>query len=254
VRVLAAATLKHRYADSVLGYFWALAQPLGMFAVLYLVFGQAFKLDQSIPNFPVFLLIGLALFLFFSDATTRAMAEIVAQSHLMRKLPLSPLILVVAVSVTSLVDFGLYVAALAVFVGISGIVPQLDWLGLIPLVLELYVFVFAVSMILATLNARFRDVGAIWDLLTKAFFYGSGIFFPVQLLPQWAERLALVNPFGQVMQDARALVLDDQHILTLPEALGGPIAYAAPVAITGALFAFGVLFFQRRQPWFAEGV
>jgi len=172
----------------------------------------------------------------------------------MRKLPLSPLIVVIAVSVTSLVDFGFYAAALAVFVGVSGIVPQLDWLGLIPLVLELYIFILGVSMIAATLNARFRDMGAIWDILTRAFFYGSAIFFPVQLLPQWAERLILVNPFGQVMQDARVLILYDQDIVTLPDVLGGPIAYAAPVAITVGLFAFGVLFFRWRQPWFAEGM
>jgi len=254
VRVLAGATLKQRHKDSVLGYFWSLAQPLGLFAVLYLVFGHAFRLDDRIPNYPIFLLIGFSLFLFLAEAPARTMSELLAQSQLMRKLPLSPLIVVIAVSVTSLIDFGFYIAALAVFVGVSGIVPQLDWLGLIPLVLELYIFILGVSMIAATLNARFRDMGAIWDILTRAFFYGSAIFFPVQLLPQWAERLALVNPFGQVMQDARVLVLYDQDIVTLPEVLGGPIAYAVPVAITAGLFAFGLLFFRWRQPWFAEGL
>lgn len=254
VRVLAGATLKQRHKDSVLGYFWSVAQPLGLFAVLYLVFGHAFRLDDRIPNYPIFLLIGLALFLFFAETPARTMSELLGQSQLMRKLPLSPLLVVVAVSVTSLIDFGFYIAALTVFVAVSGIVPHLDWLALIPLVLELYVFVLAVSMIAATLNARFRDMGAIWDILTRAFFYGSAIFFPVQLLPQWAEWPILINPFGQVMQDARVLVLDDHDIVTLSEALGGPIAYAAPFAITAGLFAFAVLFFQRRQPWFAEGL
>ena len=254
VKVLAGATLKPRYADATLGYFWTLAQPLGLFAVLYLVFGHAFRLNATIPNYAIFLLIGIALFQFFSEATTSTMAEIVGQSQLMRKLPLPPLVIVVAVSVSSLIDFALHAVALAVFVAISGIAPHFDWLMLIPLVLELYVFVLGVSMILAALHAQFRDMQAIWGLATRMFFYGSAIFFPVSLLPDWARSLVLGNPFGQVMQDVRALVLGGQDILTVPEAMGGVLAYAVPVALTALLFAFGYVFFQRRQPWFAEGL
>ncbi len=254
VKVLAGATLKLRYADATLGYFWTLAEPLGLFAVLYVVFGQAFRLDATVPNYAIFLLIGIALFQFFSEATTRTMGEIVAQSQLMRKLPLPPLVIVLAVSVSSLIDFALHAVALAVFVAISGITPQLDWLALIPLVLELYVFVLAVSMIVAALHAQFRDMRAIWDLATRMFFYGSAIFFPLSLLPGWAQGLILGNPFGQVMQDARALILDSQDIVTVPEAMGGPLAYAVPVVLTAVLFAFGYVFFRRRQPWFAEGL
>jgi len=254
VKVLAGATLKLRYADATLGYFWTLAEPLGLFAMLYVVFGQAFRLDATVPNYAIFLLIGIALFQFFSEATTRTMGEIVAQGQLMRKLPLPPLVIVVAVSVSSLIDFALHAVALAVFIAISGIAPHLDWLALIPLVLELYVFVLGVSMIVAALHAQFRDMRSIWDLGTRMFFYGSAIFFPVSLLPGWAQAVVLGNPFGQVMQDARALILDSQDTVTVPEAMGGPLAYAVPLVLTALLFVFGYVFFRRRQPWFAEGL
>ena len=254
VKVLAGATLKLRYADATLGYFWTLAEPLGLFAVLYVVFGQAFRLDATVPNYAIFLLIGIALFQFFSEATTRTMGEIVAQSQLMRKLPLPPLVIVLAVSVSSLIDFALHAVALAVFIAISGIAPHLDWLALIPLVVELYVFVLAVSMIIAALHAQFRDMRSIWDLGTRMFFYGSAIFFPVSLLPGWAQAVVLGNPFGQVMQDARALILDSNDTVTVPDAMGGPLGYAVPLLLTALLFAFGYVFFRRRQPWFAEGL
>jgi len=254
VKVLAGATLKLRYADATLGYFWTLAEPLGLFAVLYVVFGQAFRLDATVPNYAIFLLIGIALFQFFSEATTRTMGEIVAQSQLMRKLPLPPLVIVLAVSVSSLIDFALHAVALAVFIAISGIAPHLDWLALIPLVLELYVFVLGVSMIVAALHAQFRDMRSIWDLGTRMFFYGSAIFFPVSLLPGWAQAVVLGNPFGQVMQDARALILDSNDTVTVPDAMGGPLGYAVPLLLTALLFAFGYVFFRRRQPWFAEGL
>ncbi|MDQ4145084.1 MAG: ABC transporter permease [Actinomycetota bacterium] len=252
VKVLAATAFKVRYTDTALGYFWSLARPLGLFAVLYVVFGLAFRLEHMVPNYPIFLLLGLVLFFFFSEATSRTMSSIVEQGPLLRRVAFPPLVIVIAATVFSLINFGLNLVALTVFVAGSGIAPNFSWLLLIPLMLELYVFTLAVSMILGTLHARFRDMEAIWELVTRIFFYASAIFFPVQLLPAWAERLTLVIPFGQVMQDVRALVLPPHDALTAADLLGGPIGYVWPLAITAGLFLIAIAFFRRQQPWFAE--
>lgn len=253
MKVLALTAFKLKYADSALGYFWSLARPLALFGILYVVFGRALGLGTD-EHYPLFLLLGVVLYTFFADATTRTMTSIVDHNSLLRKVAFERLIIPVSSSVTALINFGLNLLAIVIFVAWDGIVPGFDWLLLIPLFLELYVFVLGASLILATLFARLRDVGAIWEVLIRVFFYAFAIIFPLQLLPLWAQRAVIVNPFAQVMQDVRAIVLGSEETVTVTDVLGGALGMLAPLAITIALFVGGVVFFKRQEHWFAEQV
>ena len=73
-----------------------------------------------------------------------------------------------------------------VFVAWNQIPPRLNWLLLVPLLLEFYVFVLGVSLILATLFVRFRDIGQVWELATQLILYATPIIYPVGFLPEWA--------------------------------------------------------------------
>jgi ABC-2 type transport system permease protein len=252
VRVLAATAFKLKYEDSLLGYFWSLARPLGLFLILYLVFGRALRLGDQYADYPLFLLLGVVLFFFFLDATMRAMTSIVDQSQLLRKVSFPRVIIPIAVSVTALVTLGLNLVAIAAFLAWNQVVPRVDWLLILPLIVELYAFTLGTSLLLAVLFAYFRDIGAIWELGTRAFFYAGAIIIPVQLLPGWAERAVLLVPFTQVMQDVRALILPDTDVVTTGDVLGGAIGYVGPIAITVAVLLLGLLFFRRQEPWFAE--
>ena len=58
---------KIRYTHSVLGYFWSVLNPLIFFGIYYVVFSVFMRLD--VPNYPGFLLLGVALWQFFSEGT-----------------------------------------------------------------------------------------------------------------------------------------------------------------------------------------
>jgi ABC-2 type transport system permease protein len=116
--------------------------------------------------------------------------------------------------------------------------------------------VLAVSLILAAVFIRLRDVGQVWDLVLQLFFYASPIIYPIGYLPNWARKLAFLNPFTQVLQQVRAIVLYPDlgsNKITAHQALG-PWLGLAPIAIVLVLLAGGVLFFRREEPWFAERV
>ena len=59
----AKSDLKIRYRNSVLGIFWSLIEPLLMLGVLFVVFSTMFKFE--IPNFPIYLLVGIVCYNFF---------------------------------------------------------------------------------------------------------------------------------------------------------------------------------------------
>ena len=76
-----------------------------------------------------------------------------------------------------------------------------------PPAIELLAFVLGVSLILSTLFVGLRDISQLWELIAQLFMYASPIMYPVGYLPEWAQRIVFLNPFTQVIQDARALVL-----------------------------------------------
>jgi ABC-2 type transport system permease protein len=251
IRVLAGAQLKVRYADSVLGYAWAVIKPLALFAILYVVFGRALRFGGEVDNYPVFLLIGIVLFMFFADATTGGMQSLAAQGQLLRRLAFPRVIVPLTTSATAVVGLLLNVAVLVVFFVATDEMPSLGWLLVPFLLVELYLFTLGLTLFLATVFLWLRDIGAVWELLLRVMFYGLAIIYPLQLLPEWGQRVVLFSPFAQVMQDIRALVLGGADVVTAGD-VGGLAGYLVPLGITAAVFVLGLGVFKWAEPRLAE--
>jgi ABC-2 type transport system permease protein len=125
------------------------------------------------------------------------------------------------------------------------------------LLLELYVFTLAIALILATVFVRLRDVGQVWDLVVQVFFYASPIVYPIGYLPPWARTAVFLNPFTQVLQDLRAVVLYPDlkpNRLTVTDAFGFTGARLIPIGIVILLAVGALILFRREEPYFAERV
>jgi ABC-2 type transport system permease protein len=256
LRVIAATEFKLKYTTSALGYVWSIVKPLSYFAVLWVVFGRFFKLGAVFEQYPLYLLIGIVLWTFFADASNLGMFSLVGRVELLRRLAFPRLVIPISATLVSAITLVINLLLVGVFIGISHERPQLGWLLIPLLLLELYAFIIGVSVILATLFVRFRDVGQVWELALQLLFYASPIIYPLGLLPAWARTISMLNPFTQVTQDVRALVIPDApagQILTAPDVLG-PYGRVFPILISIAVVIGGIALFRREEPWFAERV
>jgi ABC-2 type transport system permease protein len=254
LQVIVLAEFKLKYAGSVLGYAWSVIKPLSLFIVLYLIFGRVFKLGLVSEFYAVSLLVGIVLYSFFSDATTQGMMSLVYRESLLRRMRFPRMMIPTAATLTAALTFGVNVLVVVAFIAWKRIVPQLDWLLLVPLVLELYVFILGMALVLATLFIPLRDMGQVWELGTQLLFYASPIIYPLTLLPLWAQKLEFLNPFTQILQDVRSLVFYEDvpsNNITAADVLG-EYGRLIPIAIALGIFAFGVALFKRYEPWFAE--
>lgn len=250
LRVIAGVQFKLKYVDSALGYVWSLAKPLAYFGVLWVVFGRFF--DTGVGRFPLYLLIGIVMFTFVTDAVGMALPSIVERGPLLRRIAFPPLVIPLSATVTALMTFAVNLVAVAVFVAATRIVPDPSWLLLVLLLLELYVFVVGLSLVISTLFVRFHDVGPIWELATQLLLFATPIMYPITILPEWAEQLEMMNPFVQVLQDVRYIVLGPHPALgTLPTSVA---EHVVPIAITLATFVLGVVLHRSEAPRFAERV
>jgi ABC-2 type transport system permease protein len=255
LRVIVLAEFKLKYAGSALGYVWSVVKPVSLFLVLYLIFGRVFELDSLSPFYGMALLMGIVLFTFFADATSQGMVALVHRESLLRRMRFPRVIIPTAATLTAAMTFAINALVVVGFIAWERITPQLDWLLLVPLLLELYVFVLGLALILATLFVSLRDMGQVWELGAQLLLYLSPVVYPVTLVEKlWIQEAMFLFPFTQVLQDVRALVLYDDSsgmTVTASGAFGG-LGRLVPIAITLVVFAFGYALFKRNEPWLAE--
>jgi ABC-2 type transport system permease protein len=254
--VIAVAEFKLKYTGSVLGYVWSVLRPLALFTLLYLVFGRVFDLNELSPYYGVALLIGIVLFTFFSDATTLALISIVARDAVIRKLAFPRFIIPSAATVTALLTLLINWTVVLGFVFFKGITPTWEWLLLPLLLVELYAYVLGVGLLLSALYVRLRDLQQVWDLALQLFFYASPIVYPVGFLPPEVRKIIFLNPFTQILQDVRSIVLypdDPENIITANDVYG-TFGRLIPLSVVVALLVAGYVVFRREEPWFAERV
>lgn len=246
-----------RYQGSVLGYLWALLRPLFMFAILYVVFGLVLRFGDAVPNFPVYLLLGIVLWSFFTEATKQGMTSIVGRGDLIRKIHFPKYIIVIAGTINALINLLFNLLIIGVFILLSGAEVQWYAVLLFPLLLiELYAFSLALAFFLATINVRYRDINHIWDILLQGGFYASAIFYPLTIIAERSEplaRLIIANPVSQIIQDSRYLLVTSETMTTY--SLNGTfLAYMLPVGIIAAVTYFAVTYFKMRSARFAEDI
>ncbi len=257
LRVIGAIDFKARYADAALGYVWSLAKPLAYFGVLWLVFAHLLRTANQTGNFALFLLIGILLYTFFVDAVTVMLPSIVHGGAILRRLAFPPILIPLSASVSVFFTFCANVSALVIFVAVQKVAPRAEWLLVVPLLAELYVFCVSVGLLLAALYVRFRDIGQVWELASQLLFFASAIFYPVGILPNWAQRVAFLNPFVQVMQDIRHIVLggaSGPNDVTAAKVYADAGGRLIPIAIVAVVFLGALALFRREGRYFPERI
>lgn len=246
---------KIRYQDSVLGYLWSLLKPLLMFVVLYVVFVNFLKVGSDIKNFPVYLLFGLMLWNFFNEMTAQSLTAIVGRGDLIRKIRIPRWMIIVSTSIAALINLALNGVVLVIFMAINKI-DITPYILLLPLIiLQLYIFTLGVSLFLAAAYVKYRDISYIWEVFLQAGFYATPIFYPLTIITSVpVQKILLMNPLAQMIQDARFLVVNQEQTITVHRIFDGGYYMYIPFIITAFVLLIGVLYFRKESKYFAENI
>jgi ABC-type polysaccharide/polyol phosphate export permease len=206
-----------RYKRSVLGVFWTLLEPLLTMAVMAFVFTAL--LSRTLPNFPVYLLCGLNVWGYFAQSTNSAMRDFVATERLISRVYLPQSVFVIVAITTGLVNFliegvALFAITLVIVGSISIYVPTL----ILPLFI-MTIFNLGLGLVLAPLSAYFSDMNNIYNIFLRLLLYLSAIFYPVDILPDWLQKIVALNPVYQFI-----------HIFR------NPIYYGTPIPLDSLLY------------------
>jgi ABC-2 type transport system permease protein len=249
--LLSVTEFKRTYFGTVLGYLWSLLRPLLLFAVLLFVFTKIFRLGSQVPHYPVLLLFNVVLFGFFSESTQAAVTSVVSQESVVRKTQFPRMVIPLSVVVTSLFNLGMNLIVVLVFILASGVDPTWTWLLFPLIVVVLFVYATAVSLLLSSLYVRFRDTAIIWSVMAAALFYATPVLYPIEKAPSNYRDLLLLNPLTPLFEQARKWVIDPSAPGAV-SASGGWTHLLVSFAIFAVICVLGAWYFNREAPRIAE--
>ena len=251
VKNIGLSDFKVKYNASILGYFWTLAKPLMLFGILYTVF-TLLKIGKDIPYYAIQLLTGIILWTFFSECSITSMNSMVNKGGLIRKIYFPREIIVIASSLTSFITMLLNLAVIPVFMFINHVPVSWQILFVIPLLVELFLLTIGLSLLLAALFVRFRDIGHIWEVTLQGMFYATPIIYAPSQIPQRLQGILLSNPVAQIIQDVRYSVITPSAIT--PAQVMNDVVVFVPYLLSLAILVIGVGYFNKASGTLAEDV
>ena len=238
----AVSDLKIRYRNSVLGVLWSFVEPLLLLAVLFIVFSTMFKFE--IPNFPIYLLLGIVCYRFFQNGTSLALSSLTNRSATITQIYFPRSIPGLSAGITSAIMLVCELAVLGIFMVSFQFIPPITIL-LLPLVLALeLLLVFGIALPLSVLNVKFKDTEFLWQVVVSAGFFLTPIFYQFDMLPEMIQNVLQFSPMVQIVTMAHHVVLYG----TLPSVTS--ILYA--VGSISAITVIGYLIFRKYQARIAE--
>jgi ABC-2 type transport system permease protein len=233
--------LKVKYTSSVLGAVWSLLNPVVFLAVFSFV---TVALRANVPDFPVYLLSGLLAWNLFSVALSTGARSVVDNANLVKKVAFPREVLPLASIGVALVDFALQSAVLLPFIVVTGHGLRLSTIWLYPIAIAaLLVLTLAVTLWIAALNVRYRDVQHLLGLALLVWFWFTPIVYPgavVQglLVERGVWNLFLLNPMCVIVlgfQRALYGVVAPGGEQVLPTVSAGWLAGMLSLVLAGSL-------------------
>jgi lipopolysaccharide transport system permease protein len=200
---LSAHRIHVRYKQSLLGFAWAVLQPLSLMLIYTLVFSGIAKVSSGGIPYPVFAFAALLPWTFFSTALTNATNGLVSHAHLVTKVYFPREILPLSYVIAALFDLLIASTVMAGLMFYYHVTITAQVLWLLPIVAVLAAFVTGMSLIFSATQVRFRDIGMAMPLLMQLWMFASPVVYPLDQVPARFRGLYDLNPMVGIIESFR---------------------------------------------------
>ncbi len=237
---LAKAQFKLKNEGSYLGVFWYLLEPLALFLIILVI--QGVFAVEGISYYPLYLLLGLIMFNFFSKTTNRASRIIADNSGFIKSIKISYESLVVSevleASFSHFFEIILFVIFMLIF--------KAPLAGLIfyPLIFGfVFIFVLGLSFILTTLGTYINDLDNVWRVINRLLFFATPLFY-ITVKNSFIYKLNLFNPIFYYISIARDIIIYNS--------ISGLWIILGAITFSFIFLILGIIIFEKYKYKFAE--
>ncbi len=237
--------IKIKYKQTVLGFAWAVLQPLLMMVIFTFFFGKALNVPSQNLPYPVFVFSGLLLWNTFASGLTSSANSMVNNAHIIKKIYFPRLIIPVSSILVALFDF---LMAFILFVPLLAYYKQaVSWSLLWAWPMALTITLIATlgpGCLLSALNVKYRDFRYVIPFLVQVLFFLTPVIYPISLLKYPLLQYVLVcSPMYAAVELFRYPITGIQPDLS----------FIVLSLVSGLILLFtGVFYFKKTEDFFAD--
>jgi ABC-2 type transport system permease protein len=236
--------LRGRYKRTALGFLWTFLSPTLQMLVYYTIFPLMGR-GRGIPNYPVFLFVGIITWGFFGSSLTGGTSAVLSQGGMVKKIyfprEVLPITFVTSNFIHMLYSFVIIFAA--VFLSGIGINPVA--LLYLPLVMILeYIFALSVTLILSALTVYFRDLQNIMHTIYLLWWFSTPVFWSIETQNAGRQKLLMLNPMAPVIVAYRDILYSKK----IPDMA----SFLQTLVVCSICLVIGILVFTKLKKHFAE--
>ncbi len=235
--------LKVRYKQTLLGVFWAVLQPALTAFIFTIIFSQVARFETTDVPYWLYALSGFTFWTFTNSSVNFASNSLVHHKELVTKIYFPRMIVPISAVGGYFVD--LVPTLLILFGGMIVYGISIGWeILFLPLFLIfLLVITVSVSLLLAAVNVRFRDVKFIIPFLLQIWLFISPVFYPSDWIPAKWKYIFALNPMTGCLEGFRRILFGTQLDI---------IVLLISIFTAAVLFVAGVTIFRRMEDDFAD--
>ncbi len=213
---LSTMDLKLKYQNSKIGFLWSFLKPLLQFIAYYTVFQVILKVSDS-PDYPLRLFLGILIWTLFTDSTSNGMMSYVGKKTIVTKINIQKSILPVSAFLTAVFNFLLNLIIFLVLYHIisPNFLKIYHFSNLLLFLVSLALFsgaLVSINIILATLNALFRDIQSIWEIFLMYGVFLSPIMYTLPIPNQFLGLYYFVNPIAFPLENIRSIFFESSGL------------------------------------------
>jgi len=199
--------IKVLYAQTVLGFSWAILQPLIQIVIFTIVFGKVAKVSsEGVPYF-LFTTLAIIPWTYMSQAMSQSSQSLVQGQHMLGKVYFPRLIFPLTPVLARLIDFGISVLILIVVLLYYQVTPTWNYIFLPIFILFMIAIPAGIGMWSSALAIRFRDVKFAMPFVVSMLIYTAPIVYSAAAIPETYRMLYSLNPIVGVIEGFRACLL-----------------------------------------------
>ena len=235
--------IKILYAQTILGFLWAVLVPLVQIVIFTIIFGKVAKISTEGIPYILYSTVAIIPWTYMSQAMSQSSLSLVTGQGMLGKIYFPRIMFPMTSVLAKLVDFGISLVILFAALIYYRITPTWNLLFL-PLFFLQMIFVPAgVGMFLSALAIRFRDVKFAMQFILRMLIYTAPIVYSASSIPEKYRILYSLNPLVGVIEGFRSCLLGTPM----------PWQYIVPGLLTSiVLVVFGALYFHRMERVFVD--
>jgi lipopolysaccharide transport system permease protein len=237
--------IKVRYKQTILGAGWAILQPVFSTFIFTVFFGNFAKIPSGELPYPLFVLIGLTFWNYFSGILSRASNSLIENEGIVKKVYFPREILPLSTVGANLLDFGISLILLLIVSLYYKFIPNYMFLFVIPLGLLIGTLGSGgLGLLLAAFNVKYRDVRYALPFFIQMMIFLTPVIYPTSIMRPSFRYLIALNPMTGVI-DATRVVFSGGSNLNWDI-----LAISAGASVL--FFVIGLYYFRATEKFFAD--